>query len=310
MPLIDVVIGRRNVKNNWSTTLQAPADNLASTLELPQPAIDLLIDPLPSNDEWYELTLDDGVQAPEIVRCTSAGTGSVIVERAQQGTVSPSLWATGTKVAIRATAELLRPLQFTRWDPTRNLLAFGAGAGDGAGGAERAMYLGPAAGAAVGDLDDVLAIGYGATAHTANTAVIGSDDMPLHDIYIGRGQRATGSGAITLHASGGQGTDAEGMDLRLAGGAGTGTGACGKVIIATATPAGVSGEDDALLTNRAEWNDAGLFWTYAGLKTGDPGNGAGTWKLGTVQAGAVALDAANYVEVDIDGTFVKLLKAA
>lgn len=309
MPLIDVVIGRRNVKNNWSTTLQAPADNLASTLELPQPAIDLLIDPLPSNDEWYELTLDDGVQAPEIVRCTSAGTGSVIVERAQQGTVSPSLWPTGTKVEIRETAELLRPLQFTRWDPTRNLLAFGAGAGDGVGGAERAMYLGPAAGAAVGDLDDVLAIGYGAKAHTANTAVIGSDDMPLHDIYIGRGQRATGSGAITLHASGGQGTDAEGMDLRLAGGKSTGSGAPGKVIIATAA-AGASGSAENALTNRAEWDTAGLFWTYAGLKTGNPGAGAGTWKLGTVRAGAVTLDAANYVEVDIDGTVVKLLKAA
>lgn len=46
-----------------------------------------------------------------------------------------------------------------------------------------------------------------------------------------------------------------------------------------------------------------------GVLTTDPGAGAGAWKLGQVTAGAVALDAANYVEVMIDGSIVKLLKA-
>ncbi len=38
-------------------------------------------------------------------------------------------------------------------------------------------------------------------------------------------------------------------------------------------------------------------------------NGSGKWKLGKVVAGAVAADAANFVEVEIDGVIVKLIKA-
>lgn len=42
------------------------------------------------------------------------------------------------------------------------------------------------------------------------------------------------------------------------------------------------------------------------ISTGDPGSGKGVWMLGKKIAGAVALDAANYVEVKIDGVPVKL----
>lgn len=45
------------------------------------------------------------------------------------------------------------------------------------------------------------------------------------------------------------------------------------------------------------------------LSTANPLNGSGKWKLGTVVAGVVAPDAANYVEVDIGGAIVKLIKA-
>lgn len=45
------------------------------------------------------------------------------------------------------------------------------------------------------------------------------------------------------------------------------------------------------------------------LSTADPGSGAGKWKLGTVVAGAVVPDPNNYVEVDIGGAIVKLIKA-
>lgn len=48
----------------------------------------------------------------------------------------------------------------------------------------------------------------------------------------------------------------------------------------------------------------------AGMSTGSPGSGSGVWKMGKIVAGAVALDNANYVEVAIDGTIVKLLKAS
>jgi hypothetical protein len=54
----------------------------------------------------------------------------------------------------------------------------------------------------------------------------------------------------------------------------------------------------------------GLTTMGGGIRTQDPGSGVATWKMGRVVAGAVALDAANYVEVDIAGVIVKLLKAA
>lgn len=49
-----------------------------------------------------------------------------------------------------------------------------------------------------------------------------------------------------------------------------------------------------------------LFQVDGGIATSDPGAGQGAWKLGKKQAGAVALDANNYVEVNIDGVVVKL----
>lgn len=42
------------------------------------------------------------------------------------------------------------------------------------------------------------------------------------------------------------------------------------------------------------------------ITTADPGSGVGKWRLGTRIAGAVALDAAHFVEVKIGGTVVKL----
>ena len=366
---------RRNLKNNWSTTLQADAAAADTTLSLPQPMLDLLTAPTPSTTQWYELTLDDGAQAPEIVRCTGKGSGTATVVRAQQGTVAPTTWAAGTVVEIRMTAELARVLEFSAWTNNNYLVMENAGAdlttgqhnwlsGRDAGrfltsgwyntGAGYGAVNGPetgsrnsgfgyqalsGAGSAASDLtalgynaalnagaisrgvalgsesaitaDDAIALGYQATADQANSLVIGSVNATMTDVYIGAG-RAASNGYLydtTLNATGATGTDTAAADLRLAGGRGTGTGAGGKVLIATAA-AGASGSSQNALTNRAEWDSAGLLWTYAGLKTGDPGAGAAAWKLGTVQAGAVTLDSANYVEVDIGGTLVKLLKAA
>ena len=54
----------------------------------------------------------------------------------------------------------------------------------------------------------------------------------------------------------------------------------------------------------------GNIVSLGSLQTGDPGSGTATWKLGQVVAGVVAPDAANYVEVEINGVVVKLIKAA
>jgi len=373
-------VARRNLKNNWSTTLQADAAAAATTLSLPQAMLDLLVDPVPGASEWYMLTLDDGVQAPEIVRCTGKGTGTATVVRAQEGSAAPTTWAAGTVVEIRATAELLRVLEFSLWYSSAQTMAIGPGSGvnlttgaqntligqwtgfeltggglntavgDGAFSQEttgsgntavgantlgvyggnnsnntavgrnagnnpgtgvlRSTYLGAYADNGTYNISDVLCLGYGALAYTANTAVMGSENSRLSEVYIGGGQRDQTAAQVTLSASAGRGTNKAGGDLRLAGGKPTGSGTPGKVIIATAAGGGASGSTETAWTNRAEWDSAGLLWTYAGLKTGDPGAGAGTWKLGTVQAGSVSLDTANYVEVDIGGTLVKLLKAA
>lgn len=45
------------------------------------------------------------------------------------------------------------------------------------------------------------------------------------------------------------------------------------------------------------------------ITTGNPGSGIASWKLGKVVTGAVTSSVTNYVEVDIAGTLVKLVKA-
>jgi hypothetical protein len=378
-----VALEHRNLKNNWSTTLQADAAAADTTLSILQAMLDKLVSPNPSSTEWYMLTLDDGVQAPEIVRCTGKGSGTATVVRSQEGTSAPTTWAAGTKVEIRITAQLLRVLESAQYDDAAEVLAigfragrvlnaglgtvlFGYRAGEGlttgdnnvaigawalqsestgsgntalghhalssiAAASSDNIGIGVSAGEFVGNLatkntfignftdkgsgapanlSGTICLGYGATVYSNNVASIGSSSARLSEVYIGGGQRDTAAAQVTLAASAGSGTDKAGGTLRLGGGKGTGTGAGGKVIIATAPTGGVSGSTEAAWTDRAEWDNTGLLWTYAGLKTGDPGLGAGIWKLGTVQAGAVTLDTANYVEVDIGGTVVKLLKAA
>jgi hypothetical protein len=60
----------------------------------------------------------------------------------------------------------------------------------------------------------------------------------------------------------------------------------------------------------AFFNTAAQFEVEGSISAGDPGSGFAEWKLGGVIAGAVALDNANYVEVEINGVPVKLLIAS
>lgn len=54
-------------------------------------------------------------------------------------------------------------------------------------------------------------------------------------------------------------------------------------------------------------NGAVIGTALTTLSVGNPGGGAGAWMLGIFRAGAVALDAANYVEISIGGVVRKLL---
>lgn len=47
----------------------------------------------------------------------------------------------------------------------------------------------------------------------------------------------------------------------------------------------------------------------AGIYTNDPGQGSGTWLLGGFVNGLVTPDASNYVEINIDGSIIKLIVA-
>ena len=375
-----MALEHRNLKNNWSTTLQADAAAADTTLSLLQAWIDKLTSPNPSATEWYMLTLDDGVQAPEIVRCTGKGTGTITVVRQQEGTTAPTTWATGTKVEIRATAELLRVLEGAQYDTSNQTLVIGGGGagrsisgavggvilGNGAGyemtGGERNVLIGLGAGSQLttdannvmigaqaggnagggattgvvcvgekagrfawgcsnsvfigknadvdaNDLSSIICIGAGAYAFASNQMVIGDSTARIHEVWIGGGVRDSVPQDVQVAATGALGDNIPGAGLRIAGGPGTGTQAGGEITFATAST-GSSGTSQNALVDRMTIHADGRVRAHGAIETGDPGAGAGTWKLGTVQAGAVTLDTANYVEVDIGGTVVKLLKAA
>jgi hypothetical protein len=51
----------------------------------------------------------------------------------------------------------------------------------------------------------------------------------------------------------------------------------------------------------------GVEISNGAYKSADPGAGAGQWKLGKLQVGAVVLDNTRYIELDVDGTVFKML---
>ena len=85
-----------------------------------------------------------------------------------------------------------------------------------------------------------IVIGHNATATADFQLVIGSDDTPVANAYIGNGVSSATPQATSLHATGGSGTDVAGADFNLAGGAGTGSAAGGNLNFQVATP-GTSG---------------------------------------------------------------------
>jgi hypothetical protein len=135
-----------------------------------------------------------------------------------------------------------------------NGISFGAGAISGAG----AVAMGYEAQAATGSI----AIGYQANAYgpgtytgsiaigmntsttAANQMVIGgpnSSGWNIKDVYIGSGATDTAPQSVTIHATGGSGTNVQGANISIAGGTGTGTAAGGNINFQTAAPSATSG---------------------------------------------------------------------
>jgi len=102
------------------------------------------------------------------------------------------------------------------------------------------------------DPDYAIMLGYNAKAFESNQLVLGSDGTGITHAYLGEGVYATTPVGITLHATGGQGTDNAGGDFTIAAGIGTGTGAGGDIIFQTAAAGGGSGDSANSLSDRVK----------------------------------------------------------
>jgi len=125
-------------------------------------------------------------------------------------------------------------------------------------------------------------------------AISGTTGAFTGDITAGTDIKSTGNPVIYSSNGGAAGTVQAGLQL---------VGSAGEVRMyaATVLHATVSTTGFAVV---------GVITGTSSITTGAPNGAAAAWFLGSVTAGAVALDTANYVEVKIGGTVVKLLKAA
>ncbi len=93
-------------------------------------------------------------------------------------------------------------------------------------------------------------LGYGAdisSASASNECDIGSSSAPIREIYIGQGYaNASNTNALTVHATGGSGSNIAGQRLNIAAGQGTGTGLCGALVLQYAPVGGSSSTLNAL----------------------------------------------------------------
>ena len=181
--------------------------------------------------------------------------------------------------------------------------------GNGATAAQEAIALGMNAdamlnGVALGygattDGNNRIVIGHNAIATADFQLVIGSDDTPVTDAYIGGGVSSATPQTTTIHATGGSGTDVAGADLNLAAGAGTGSAAGGNLNFQVATPgtSGASANVPATAFSLSGSNGAALFKNVANSATGfqvQNAGGAAAFTINTTTsnasfAGAVAV---------------------
>lgn len=134
------------------------------------------------------------------------------------------------------------------------------------------------------------------------------NDGGYTDYYFGNGIKSKNLNLrgvdVTFHASGsGDGTDLQAGDFIIASGIGTGN---TQTVFKVQTPTPLaSGTTRQTLADRLTIDETDSVFTTT-LETAAPAGGAGKWKLGQQAAGVVALDIANYIEVEIDGVLYKL----
>lgn len=107
-----------------------------------------------------------------------------------------------------------------------------------------------------GNVNGSNAFGYGSAPTATGQFVSGSTVVPITDVYFGCGVVHATPVDVTIHGTGGSGTDVSGGDIILAGGRGTGAGAGGSVKLQTAA-AGTSGTSLNTLATHVEVTSAG-----------------------------------------------------
>ncbi len=122
-----------------------------------------------------------------------------------------------------------------------------------------------ALGANASAIDESIAIGEDSSATAYNQLVIGgsqSDGSFIQDAYIGSGITDIAPQSITIHATGGSGSNVAGANIAIAGGIGTGTGDGGNINFQVAQPSGSSSSTPNTLGTVASINGANGAATF------------------------------------------------
>jgi len=162
----------------------------------------------------------------------------------------------------------------------------------------RNTYLGNETGSGVTtNLNESIAIGFGAQVTASNQLVIGSGTEEITDAYLGSGVTDASPSGTTLNATGGEGTDIAGAAITIAGGKGTGSAAGGSILFKT-SDAGSTGTTLQSLTTKLTLAASGKLTTTRGVVFEGSANNRAV--NNRILYGATT-DAATAVELTFDG---------
>jgi hypothetical protein len=155
-----------------------------------------------------------------------------------------------------------------------------------------------ALGAAATGISNIITVGRGALASYTSQMVVGNITYPITDIYLGSGVFGGTPGDITIHGTGGLGTNNAGASLNIMGGKATGSATSGSIKLysqTTGTSGGIEQATGGLMMQVAPDNKLGFYAaTPVAQPTGDVVTGLSN--LGLVSSGLVDTTVANTFE--------------
>jgi hypothetical protein len=157
-----------------------------------------------------------------------------------------------------------------------------------------------------------IALGFGSTAGTSQF-VAGSVSAPINDVYFGDGIRSTLPDTVTIHGTGGQGSNAPGGTLIIAGGVGTFSATPGSILFETGVQTIDTDSDVPQVlaerlringTGAIRFNDAYTFPTDDGVLgqvLSTDGNGNLSWSSNGLAGNPAGLD--TEIQFNNNGSF-------